>query len=961
MKTGELLHGFRVDSSEFLPKTDGTLWLLHHEKLNTPLAFLERNDSNKSFYIAFKTPPENSTGVFHIIEHSVLCGSKKFPVKEPFVELLKSSLNTFLNAMTYQDRTVYPVASRSDKDFLNLVDVYMDAVLHPLMLENENIFMQEGHRLEEGENGALSVNGVVYNEMKGAMSSPDEISSEALLSLLYPDSPFGKNSGGDPDEILNLSYEDFCRAHKKHYHPSNALLFLDGNVNLGELLPLLDSYLSEYEPQKEAIGVGMPPEIKQKELSLPYEISPEENDEGKARAYFAVRTFDYDETEKGFLLSVLADAIAGSNEAPLVKPFLDAGICEDVTLFSLGSGLKYGSYAVELKNLSVPSEAAYSKLCSVLSEIASCGIGKERLLASLNSIEFKLREKDFGSVPKGLVFGLAMLDTWVYGGDPSLGLKYEVLLTNVRRKLDTGAAEELLREVFISNKSAVRLNLLPSKSLSAQRAQKENEYLQEIKASLGDEGLSELFAKNESFIEWQNTPDSEEKLATIPSLLTSDIPKSADIAPTEVKKKNCTTILLHNIPTGGITYAELIFDISDLKGEELALVSLLSSLLGKCKTKNYSADELSQIKKLKLGSFAASPTVFLNESSALPSLHVTVSSLDSERESLIDIASEILNTTDFSEKTTVKNILTQKLTAKKESFSTSGHSAAVRRARSYVSSSGVIAEELLGYELFKNLEKLAKELDENYLIFSEKLKSVFEKIITKTRLTAAYTGTPCEEFTKKLAEIPKTNGSSLTALKREPYGLLNEGFIIPSRVGFIGSAAALPEAGERFSGSMHVLSNILSYTYLWNTVRVKGGAYGAGFSVRRAGDFSVYSYRDPSPSASLSCVLGCADFLRALADEEASFDSYIIGAFGSYDLLHTPRSAGEEATDFYLTGRSAEEELSTRKSMLDFDKAELLRLAELTERLMKNSGACVFGSKEQIDSCMHILKTKKEI
>ncbi len=961
MKTGEILHGFIVERSEFLPEADGTLWYLKHKKLNTPLCFLERADSNKSFYIAFKTPPEDSTGVFHIIEHSVLCGSEKFPVKEPFVELLKSSLKTFLNAMTYQDRTVYPVSSRSDRDFLNLVDVYMDAVLHPLMLENENIFMQEGHRFELSEDGELSANGVVYNEMKGAMSSPDGISSEELLTLLYPDSPFGKNSGGDPDEILKLSYEDFCRAHKKHYHPSSAMLFLDGEVNLDEVLPLLDSYLSEYEPREDGISVGAEPEIKETERTVEYEISPEEDEGGKLRAYLGVRTFDFSELERAFLLSVVTDAIAATNESPLVKPFLDGGICEDVTLFPLGSGLKWCSYGIELKNLSCTPNEAYALLSETLEKIADGGIGKERLEASLNLTEFKLREKDFGSMPKGLVFGLSMLDTWVYGEDPALGLKYEKILASVREKLNTGAPEALLREVFIENRRAVKLVLSPSKTLAEKREAKEREFLDGVRASLSDDEYASLQKKNETFREWQNSPDSEENLNTLPSLSVKDIPTDVEIAPTELSIQDGIKVLLHELPTGGITYADLIFDVSDLGGKDLALVSVLSSLLGKCKTAKHSADELTQTMKSKLGSFYAASTLFLSENSSTPALHITVSALDTERSSIINIADEILNTTDFSEKTAVKNILVQSFNAKKERFTTSGHAAAIRRARAYVSSSGVVAEELLGYEMYKNLKELIAELECDYEKFSEKLSCFLKKIITKKRLICAYTGTPCEEFAKKLAKIPKTDGCEVNPLSREPYGLLNEGFVIPSRTAYIGRSANFADKNIPFTGSMYVLSNILSYTYLWSEVRVKGGAYGAGFSLRRAGDCSIYSYRDPNPAASLAAAEGCGKFLRDFAQAEDSFDSYIIGTLGDYDILHTPRSAGEKATDFYMTGKTPEGESALRASMLTFDKAELLRLADITDEIMQESGVCVFGSREQIESCKHLLKAKVEL
>ncbi len=962
MKTGEILYGFRVESSEAIPEAEGVLWLLKHEKLNTPLAFLERADSNKSFYIAFRTPPKDDTGVFHIIEHSVLCGSKKYPVKEPFVELLKSSLKTFLNAMTYPDRTVYPVSSRSDKDFLNLVDVYMDAVFHPLMLENESIFMQEGHRYELDDPASpLTLNGVVYNEMKGAMSSPDEISSEKLLEMLYPNSPFGKNSGGDPEAICDLSYEDFRAAHKEHYHPSNAYIFLDGEVDLDSVLPLLDSYLSEYERRDDCPSVGEDSAPKKITKTTEYEIGSEENEDSRTRVYLGVRAFDFDEVNSGLALSVLTDAIAGNNEAPLTRAFLEAGLCEDVSVFSLGDGIKYGSYAVEMKNLSCSSDEAFAFLSKTLTRIAENGIGKERLEASLNAKEFKLREKDFGSMPKGLIFGLAMLDTWLYGSEPSRGLKYEDALRSVRAMLQTNAFERMLKDVFINNERSVRLILDPSKTLGERRERNERERLAAIKSKMTNEELALLCEKNERFKLWQASEDTVENLDTLPTLEVSDIPKEGSWTPTEVRNISEASVLIHEIPTGGISYAELLFDVSDLDEEELSLTSFLSALLGRCATASHSADELSQIKKLKLGSFAASTTIIARENAPKPYFYVTASALDTERQSLADIVGEILNETLFTDKRAVKNLLTQKLISAKEAFISSGHAAAVRRARAYVSSLGAIAEYVFGFEMYKRLKSAVESFDKTGEELIERLTSLSKKIITKKRLTLAFTGTPCDGFIENLLNIPREAGEVPTAKSFTPLGHLNEGIVIPSRVSYISNSATLAGTGESFTGSMHVLSNILSYTHLWNSIRVKGGAYGAGFTMRQSGDVSTYSYRDPNPRASIEACNESAKFLRELAKAEDSFDNYIIGTFGDYDTLNSARSAGAEATTIYLMGKTKNDENLIRKSMLEFDKNELLRLADIVECLMESSAVCVVGPAEQIDACMDVLKSKVEI
>lgn len=962
MKAGESLFGFNVLSSEYVKEAEGTLWELRHGKAGTRLVFLERPDRNKSFYIAFKTLPQDDTGVFHIIEHSVLCGSRKFPVKEPFVELLKSSLKTFLNAMTYPDKTVYPVSSRSDKDFLNLVDIYMDAVFHPLMLENESIFMQEGHRYEwNGGDAPLSVNGVVYNEMKGAMSSPDEISGQELMTLLYPEGVYGKNSGGDPDAIRTLSYEEFREAHKKYYHPSSAMIFLDGEVRLDEILPLLDSYLSEAEDEGEHIEIGDDCEVIPTEKTVEYEISAEENEAASTRFYLGVRTFDYKDTESALMLSVLSDAIAGTNESPLTRAFLEAELCEDVSVFPLGDGIKYRSYAIELKNASCTAERAYSFLFDTLKRIAHDGIGRGRLEASLNSREFKLREKDFGSLPTGLVFGLSLLDTWLYGSEPSFGLKYEDALASVRKKLDTGAFEQMLTDIFVNNERSVRLTMLPSRTLGEKRTAAEDAALEKIKDSMSAAELDLLEKKNRAFAEWQSTPDREEDLAKLPYLSISDIPREGTWTPTEAFSVGGRDVLVHEISTGGITYAELLFDISDLEPQELSLATFVASVLGKCRTEKYTKEELEQTVKTHLGSFAASTTVITSHGVPTPFLYITASALDSERESLLNTVGEIINSTDLTDARTVKSILTQSLISHRESLICAGHSAAVRRSRAYVSTSGALAENLLGLEMYKRLKSAVALFETESAAFTARLTAIFKKIVTRVRLTAAITGEADEKFIRALAALPRTEGAPILPCIIPPLGRLNEGIVIPSRVAYVSRSASLSDIGEDFTGSMHVISGILSYTHLWNSVRVKGGAYGAGFSVRRSGIASMYSYRDPNPAASVRACDGSGEFLRSLAKRGESLDSYVIGTFGDYDSLSSARSAGADATVLYMMGVSKDDEMKVRESMLGFGKSELLRLADITDRLMESSGICVVGSSEQIDSCGDILKTKTEI
>lgn len=963
MKIGEKLYGFVVEEAEFLKEIDATMYKLRHEKHGTPLIFLDRDDSNKSFYIGFKTLPTDDTGVFHIIEHSVLCGSRKYPVKEPFVELLKSSLKTFLNAMTYPDRTVYPVSSRCDKDFHNLVDIYMDAVFHPLMLENEFIFMQEGHRAElNAEEDAIFENGVVFNEMKGAASSQDELSANELTKLLYKGTVYEKDSGGDPDAIPSLTYEGFKEAHKKYYHPANAYIFLDGRVALDDILPLLDSYLSEFGEGGERFYLGDEPEFSYGESCVEYELAPDEDPKNKTGLYLGYRTADFDDAQTIFELSVLTDAIAGSNEAPFKKAMLDSGLLEDVSIFPLGDGIKFGSYAIELKNVKDGcAEQVFSLAEKTFSDLAASGIDRELLEASLNMREFRLREKDFGSLPRGLVYGLAIMDVWLYGGDPKNGLCYEDVLLLARKHLKTSHYSELLNTYFVKNERRVRVTLTPSVTLGERRSNKETEAARKRRSDATDDEIRLIKEKAEAFSLWQNTPDSEENLNTLPTLSISDIPAESDRAPTKRLNENGVEILLHEIPTDGIDYTELYFDISDLDEKELSDVSLLCSLLGKCRTEKYSSSELSKRIKADLGAFYATPTAFYKDGDARPYVQVFASSLESGSGKALDLLWQIVNSTDFTDKPSVSKVVKQKIISMREGFIGAGHSAAVRRAGAYVSSVRAITEYFFGIEMYRSLGATSAELASDECHAHERLAALAKKIFTRARLTVGFTGTPRESVPASLCRIPESEGEKPVAKKISPLGMKNEGVIIPSRVSYIGKCASLDEVGETYSGSMNVLSNILSYTHLWNSIRVQGGAYGAGFSVRSSSGSYVYSYRDPSPAASLKAADSSADFLRDLARDSESLDGFIIGAFGDYDALATPRSKGTEASGFALSGKTDKDEAEIRSSMLSFDKNELLRLADVTEKLMKNSGICVFGPKEHLLSCGDALKELIEI
>ena len=953
MNKGDIISGFRITEVTDIQEIAAVMYTMEHEKSGAQLAFLDREDQNKTFAISFSTLPQDDTGVFHILEHSVLCGSEKYPVKEPFVELLKGSLNTFLNAMTYEDRTVYPVASRNDKDFLNLVSVYTDAVFHPMAVKDPRIFRQEGWHYE-AEGDVLSYNGVVYNEMKGAYSSPDELADAALSRALFPDTPFAFDYGGDPKHIPDLTFEDFVAAHEKYYHPSNARIFLDGSVKLSEVLSLLDSYLREYDKADVSQTVPTQKAVDGGTVTVRYESADGEED--KARLIIGQVVSDYSETVKNAAISLLISVLAGTNDSPLKRVMLASGKCEDFSLMAHTS--RQITVAAEIKNAREEELPELEALfCDTVRQIAREGIDRELLLAGLNSAEFKLRERDYGTFPKGVAFALSAFGSWNYGGRPEAGIPSVETVAELRRLTDGDYYERLLLECTVDCPHRARVVMLPDGDAGRADERAERERLDREREAMSDSELRRVIEEYAALTEWQSTPDTEEALALLPSLSLTDITSEPRGSLPTVTEQSGVRVLHCEKDTGGITYATLYFDTSDLSEEELFFLSLLADTVVNVRTETHSALEIQSAISRDLGSMHHA--VHVKDGVATPVFSMVSSALDTRKSRIAELAEETLLHSVYDDSAVIKNIISQIRSSLEEAITSGGITSS--RAMAAVSEEWAIKEYFGGLEAYRLYKKYQRSFDECWEKVKETLCSLSRRIFTKERLTVTYTGERDDAFVSQLISAFPSDGIAPKKRSISTLGELRQGIAIPTKVGYAAVGSVLEGIDAATFGKLKVARYVIGYEYLWQEIRVKGGAYGTGFMTRKSGSSSFYSYRDPSPATSLEKYRESAEFLRGIAASGADMTKFIIGAIGDYDILTTPRLEGEQAVWDYLNGWSPEKDRVMREAMLNFSVAELLEAAELIERICDTGASCVVGGREVLEAFAEPLEKIHEI
>ena len=945
-------YGFCLIRERELEELQATLYEMEHIKSGARLIHLDREDENKTFAIGFPTPPFDDSGVFHIIEHSVLCGSRKYPMRDPFAELLKGSLNTFLNAVTYEDRTVYPVSSRCEKDFLNLTDVYLDAVFAPNLLTNPSIFHQEGWHYELDEDGNLGINGVVYNEMKGAYSSPDELSGVALNRALWSDEIYRHDSGGNPDFIPTLTYEKFKEAYEKHYHPSSARIILDGRIDLDKLLPLIDSHLCRYDRREANV---LPTDYKARicePVEIKYEIAENEDEKGRARLVKGFVWSDFDDKEAQLVSSILCDLLCGSNASVLKKALLDKGLAKDAAMFSLRS--RKQTVILEIRDFNLTDlEKINDTVNEVINSLVENGIDKNRLHATLNTIEFRLRERDYGSLPMGIAFAMSMIGDWLYGGAPEEALLVEETIGRVRKMIDGGEFEAALRRMIPDSNHKATVVMIPDKNLGREMALKEEEDLKKLLDSMSDEDIESITNALGALEEWQSADESEAQ-KTLPTLTLSDIRPRPAKPELNVTEYNKAKILDCEVKTNGIIYISLHFDASDVASEELLALSVLSAALINCPTKNRDALSLQNDIKTNLGSLFASFAAETKDGITTPYLKIGASALVTKCEDLLRLMKEVMleSVIDYSE---CDNIIKQIKASLEDAMIGSGEAFALSRVDASMSEGGSVAEYLTGYEAYKLLSEIISD-EEKKKALTDSISALLTRLISRDRLTISIAGETPSGFAERLIDsIPDNNSPA----EKKTTPLVSEGdeyILLPSKVAYA-VAGGYSESAKEHLGLLRVARSILSYEYLWNKVRVKNGAYGTGFTPKRGGLISFYSYRDPNPGASLGYYRESADYLRALADSGEDVTKFVIGAYGEYDMITTPRMAAMIATRNYLSGWSESDEARVLHEMLSVKTDDLHLAADIIDEALKNEKRAIVGGQEQLSTLGYEPKT----
>ncbi len=940
---GDIFSGFEITAIRKEKDFEGTLVEMIHRQTGAKLFWMDNGELNKLFCVTFKTVPENSTGVFHILEHSVLCGSDKYPVREPFVELLKSSMNTFLNAMTYPDKTVYPVSSRNELDFLNLTETYLDAVFAPALLHNPNIFYQEGHHTEIGENPAYV--GVVLNEMKGAMSGVDSRIDQDMGKLLFPDTCYRFNSGGEPDTILDLTYDQFVETYKRFYHPSNAQFYLDGNLPLEKTLALINSYLSGYTREENLPQISFQRPISGSMTSY-YDTT--ETAENRDYLAFGKVMTTFNDTSRITALSVLCYYLASTNESPLKKAILSASLAEDVEL-RLEDGLAQPYLILVLRNTDAGKiEQIKQVISDTLSQILQEGLPEDDLIACINRAEFAAREKN---EPQALYRLITVLNSTLYGGDPTTFLMTDSIFAEVRESLQNGNMLTYLREAC-EKENWCTLTVLPSSTLGEELAAAEQERLKKEIASLSDEQVSILKQENENLALWQQTPDSKEALETLPVLPLSEVDVYPAKTETVESLQDGIRTLFHPLPCCGILYVSFRFKLTGLSVEDIQNASIMTELFGEIPTKQYDVATLNRLSRTYIGSlqFRTDCTQDVNDTDqCTPYISVHASVLPQNLDKALEIISEILLNTDFSRSDLIRDIVAQMEDYNRQVCISDGHILAVSAVRAPYSAINAFAEITSGVTYTKFIRELNAHFEERSAALAETFFSLRSSLFCKQNLLISITGDATASLSTFVQSLPEGHKApeSTTFSCQFPKKL---GIAIPGQISYSAKGYHLKQTGIPFGGDWAVLSNIVTLSHLWVRVRVQNGAYGTGMSCRRSGDYFCYSYRDPNPAESLNAFDSLSEFIKAFAESgEEDLDKFIISSISSGDPLVTSRMRGAQEDGAYLNGYSYEERVEVRRQMLATTRESLLSWLPVLEAMERDGVYCVVGPKAVLE------------
>lgn len=953
---------YELIKTEELQDIKSVGYLLKHKKTGARLIVIENEDENKVFNIGFRTPVSDSTGVPHIMEHSVLCGSAHFPIKDPFIELVKGSLNTFLNAMTYPDRTLYPVASCNEKDFQNLMHVYLDAVFYPNIYQREEIFRQEGWSYEmESKEDELKINGVVYNEMKGAFSSPDGVLGRVILSSLYPDTSYRNESGGDPEVIPTLTYQQFLEFHRTFYHPSNSFIYLYGNLNMEERLNWLDQeYLSKFEPiQIDSVVKQQTPFTEVIELEKKYSVTEGENLENAAYLSYNVSLGDGQDVTLCIAFEILKYVLLSSPGAPLKKALLEAKIGAEV-VGNLDTELRDVYLSIVAKNTQLEKKEQFLTIIrDTLTEICEKGFDRKALEAAMNTLEFQYREADFGRFPKGLMYSLQIFGNWIYQEDkPFDYLKCNKIFAWLRTQLSTGYFENLIRERILKNTHASIVVLVPENGLTVKKEEELAASLRKKKASLSEAEIEEIITRTKSLKQYQDTPNTKEDLEKIPMLSREDIGKEAMYCPNEIREEDGIKVLFHDLYTNGIGYIDFLFSVENLTKEELQYASLLKNVLGFMDTKNYSYGAFANEVDFHTGGLSASISTYLNYRDAKVSqtvFEVSGKALYDKQDYLFALAEEMLFRTKFTDEKRLYEIIAEIKSQAQAQVLSSGHTFAVMRGLSYLSPGYREMDQTIGLEFFQFIEELERNFEDRKDEIQKKLEAVARKLFTKENLFFSYTADNkgYVQIKEKMALFVKQcyKKEEITeGAEKETFAVQkkNEGFKTSSQVQYVARTGNFRNAGYEFSGAMRILTVIMNYEYMWLNIRVKGGAYGCMSRFLRNGDSYFVSYRDPHMDETNQVYNGIADYVENFTVDERDMTKYIIGTISDLDVPLTPYSKGIRALGIYMMGVTYEMIQKEREEILTATQDTIRGLAPAIRAILEEGVVCAIGSEEAI-------------
>ena len=949
----EILDEHRVEDVQ----SDG--FILRHKKSGARIAVLSNNDDNKVFYIGFRTPPEDETGVPHIIEHTTLCGSKKFPVKDPFIELAKGSLNTFLNAMTYPDKTVYPVASCNDQDFKNLMDVYLDAVFNPNITKYEEIFKQEGWHYElTGKDDELKINGVVYNEMKGAYSSPDEVLSSQIYRSLFPDNTYSKDSGGNPEYIPKLTYEAYLDFYHKYYHPSNSYIYLYGDMDVVERLEWLDKeYLSLYDYKKVNSEINKQPAFDEiKNVEAQYSITMDDSQENKT--YLSYNRVVGDSLDEMLYqaFDVLDYALVSSPGAPVKQALIDAGIGDDV-YGSYDAGILQPVFSFVAKNANASQADEFESIIeNTLKEVVKTGINKEALLAGINSSEFKFREADFGQFPKGLLFGLNCLDSWLFDDmKPFIHLECLGTFAKLRKAVDTDYFEKLIQEYLLDNTHGSSVTVKPKRGLGNEREEALAKELSDYKASLSDEEIKKLIEDTEHLKKYQEEPSSDEDLRKLPMLTRADMKKNAMPFSNIEDELLDVKVVRHDIESNGIDYISFLFDAGDFAQSELGYLGFFTNALGLVSTEKYSYTDLANATNIYTGGIStgtASHPDIKDRNNFVFKLEVKLKVLEKNLDKALELMEQMLLSSDFTDTKRLGELVAQIKARLQANLSSSGHLVAAMRSMSSFSRYALYQDELKGVAFYRSICHIEKELSESPKSVSDKLAAIAKKLFARNRMLISFTGNN-EAYGNAKPSLEKVIAGfdKMSAIGNQAevhFNTAKEAFIDASQIQYVAKTGDFICEGYEYTGALRLLRIILSYDYLWINVRVKGGAYGCMNTFLRSGESYFVSYRDPNLSDTLDVYDRIPEYIKSFSPDERDMTKYIIGTFSALDTPMNPEAKGSRSLSAYLEGITYEQIQKERNEILNAQPEDIRRLADLVEAVLKKDSICVIGNENMI-------------